>query len=192
MFSFKVAAALLAFVSLTCFTTGERAQSTWYVDDDNCPGPGSGTHGDPFCMIQDGIDAAVNADEVVVDPGTYNELIGFLGKAITLRSSGGADVTTIDGTGLDGSVVKCVSGEGADTVLDGFTITGGAGTVCHYNPTSSCGAGMFNDNSSPTVTNCTFSGNMASYHGGGMYNNNSSSPTVTNCTFSGNTASGGG
>jgi parallel beta-helix repeat protein len=55
------------------------------------------------------------------------------------------------------------------------------------------GGGMYNDGSSPTVTNCTFSGNTAEW-GGGMYNINSSL-TVTNCTFSGNTATnnrGGG
>ena len=53
---------------------------------------------------------------------------------------------------------------------------------------------MYNDNSSPTVTNCSFSGNTATTRGGGGMFNNNSSPTVTNCTFSGNTAafSGGG
>jgi hypothetical protein len=39
---------------------------------------------------------------------------------------------------------------------------------------------MSNSGSSPTVTNCTFSGNSADY-GGGMFNTNNSSPTVTNC-----------
>ncbi|MBM3240700.1 T9SS type A sorting domain-containing protein [Candidatus Poribacteria bacterium] len=39
---------------------------------------------------------------------------------------------------------------------------------------------MFNSSSSPKVTNCTFSGNLAGY-GGGMYNTNISNPTVTNC-----------
>jgi len=56
------------------------------------------------------------------------------------------------------------------------------------------GGGMRNFNGSPTVNNCTFSGNTAEYRGGGMYNYNnggpSGSPTVANCTFSGNTASG--
>ena len=47
-----------------------RAQTTWHVDDDNCPGPGSGTPGDPFCRVQDAIDAALDNDEVVVAPGT--------------------------------------------------------------------------------------------------------------------------
>jgi hypothetical protein len=52
---------------------------------------------------------------------------------------------------------------------------------------------MYNWSSSPTVTNCTFSGNSADF-GGGMSNRDCSSPTVTNSTFSGNSAStdGGG
>ncbi|MCZ6612266.1 MAG: right-handed parallel beta-helix repeat-containing protein, partial [Planctomycetota bacterium] len=74
--------------------------------------------------------------------------------------------------------VSCINGEGSTTILDGFTITG---AIC---------SGMYNNNTNPTVTNCTFSGNTA-FGGGGMYNV-SSSPTVTNCTFSGNTAFGGG
>ncbi len=81
-----------------------------FVDDDNCPGPGSGMEGDPYCSIQTAIDNAVDTDEIVVAPGTYFETIDFLGKAITLRSSDGPDMTTIDGTGFH--VVQCVSFEG--------------------------------------------------------------------------------
>jgi parallel beta-helix repeat protein len=73
-------------------------------------------------------------------------------------------------------------------ILDGFTIKGGNanGSSPHYD-----GGGMFNDGSSPTITNCTFTSNSASY-GGGMYNTNSSSSTLTNCTFTSNSASYGG
>jgi parallel beta-helix repeat protein len=154
---------------------------TWHVDDDNCPGPGRGTVADPFCMIQDGIDVAVNGDEIVVAPGTYNEKINFLGKAITVLSSAGPGVTTIDATGLNDSVVRCINREGPDTVLEGFTITAGS---------ASCGGGMYNLSSSPTVTNCIFSGNTA-HEGGGMCNL-WGGPTATNCTFTGNTAGEGG
>ena len=49
---------------------------------------------------------------------------------------------------------------------------------------------MYNLNSSPTVTNCTFGGNGASDFGGGMYSWYSS-PTVTNCIFWDNTAPSG-
>ncbi len=52
---------------------------------------------------------------------------------------------------------------------------------------------MYNDNSSPTLTNCTFTGNTADT-GGGMSNtgsssnnNNNSSPTLTDTTVCGNT-----
>jgi len=50
---------------------------------------------------------------------------------------------------------------------------------------------MFNySSSSPTITNCTFSGNSADT-GGGMDNYNSSSPTITNCIMWGDTAPAG-
>jgi hypothetical protein len=41
--------------------------------------------------------------------------------------------------------------------------------------------------SSPTLTNCAFTGNTA-YAGGGMANAYNSNPTLTNCTLAGNTA----
>jgi len=56
------------------------------------------------------------------------------------------------------------------------------------------GGGMTNFvGSSPSVTGSTFSGNSALLHGGGMFNLQSS-PTVTNCMFDGNSAdfAGGG
>jgi hypothetical protein len=53
------------------------------------------------------------------------------------------------------------------------------------------GGGMYNDSSSPTLTSVTFSGNTASSSGGGMYNDNSS-PELTNVTISGNQANIGG
>jgi hypothetical protein len=145
-----------------------------------------------YPTIQSAIAAAVDGDEVVVDPGTYFETIDLLGKAIWLHSSDGPAVTTIDGDGAY-HVVQCVSGEGPGTILEGFTITGGNanGMV----PPDYRGGGMYNEGSSPTVTNCTFSGNTAAGdswgEGGGMFNN-ASSPTVTGCIFSANSADTGG
>ena len=103
-----------------------------------------------------------------------------------------ANVTTL--TAADGASISIVTGgngaTSADTVLDGFTITGGKGTIGTNDLSGKlCGGGMYNTNSSPTVANCTFSGNTADY-GGGMCNY-AASPTVTNCTFDGNTAQNG-
>ncbi|MHC4320568.1 MAG: right-handed parallel beta-helix repeat-containing protein, partial [Planctomycetota bacterium] len=164
--SFLIVAVVGLFVSAT-------QAGTLYVDDDNCPGPGDGSELNPYCSIQTAIDNAVDTDEIVVAPGTYFEAINFLGKAITLRSSDGPEVTTIDGTG-NLHVVQCVSGEGLDTVLEGFTVIGGNANGSQY--PHYVGGGMYNENSSPAVTGCTFSDNMA-FFGGGMYNHNSS-PTV--------------
>jgi len=75
--------------------------------------------------------------------------------------------------------------------LDGFTIKGGNADLT-ASPITSRGAGMYNSNSNPTLSNLNFIGNSAT-RGAGMYND-ASSPTLTDVTFSGNTAtsSGGG
>ena len=171
-----------------------HAQNTWFVDDDTCPSAGDGSNINPFCLIQDAINIASDTDEIIVAIGTYNESIDFLGKAITVRSTDPSDratvlATIIDGTGTNAfHVVQCVNGEGPQTVLSGFTIIGGnAGGVAI--PDGS-GGGMYNFNSSPTVSYCTFYGNVAIFLGGGMYNDGGA-PTVTNCTFDANTANGG-
>ncbi len=175
--------------------------------DANCPGLGSGTGDDPFCSIQDAIDAAADNDEIIVGPGTYFETINFSGKAITVRSSDGPEVTTIDAEGA-GSVVKCNTSEGPATVLDGFVLTGGnsplgggmlvafsSPTVLNCSFLGNMGGGMRNFGGfglgNPTVINCTFRGNQAQEHGGAMYND-AASPTVIDCTFSGNSTDGNG
>jgi len=145
-------------------------------------------------VIQAAINDANDGEEIEVAPGYYYEAIDFKGKAITLRSTKPNDPSVIAATVIKGfghyHVVKCVTGEDANTVLAGFTITGGNAN----GPTDAdkCGGGMFNNGSSPTVTNCTFSLNTATTNGSGMYNITNSSPTVTNCTFSDNTAYQGG
>jgi len=161
--------------------------------------------------IQGAIDAAADLNTVMVYPGTYVETIDLLGKEITLESHSGPDVTIIDG-GQAGTVVTFDTGETEDTVLDGFTIRNGLGLW---------GGGIYGSGASPTVMNCTVTGNSSSFGGGGIYcyggfpmftscaiaGNysdewggggvafNSSNALITNCTISGNTAmagSGGG
>ena len=62
-----------------------------------------------------------------MDPGTYYENLVIDGKQLTLRSSQGAEVTVIDGSGETESVIHCLNGAGAEVIIEGFTITGGSG-----------------------------------------------------------------
>jgi len=141
---------------------------------------------DDYETIQMAIDSATDGDEIIVAPGLYNEAIDFLGKAIYLHSSGGPQVTFIGARPLYKSVVKCMNGEGPSTILEGFTLTGGFGTL--LSDAKRYGGGMINLASSPTIRNCIFSGNQAGWgmtygSGGGMCNIDSSSPAIINCTF---------
>ncbi|MHC4497986.1 MAG: choice-of-anchor Q domain-containing protein, partial [Planctomycetota bacterium] len=80
---------------------------------------------------------------------------------------------------------------GPNTVLDGFTITGGNADGQYPDWELGLGGGMYIRESSPTVINCTFTENSARYGGGGM-DNESGWPYLINCTFSRNFSDWGG
>ena len=165
--------------------------------------------------IQEAINISWNGGTVRVADGTYtgqgNRDIDLLGRAITVRSENGPENCIIDCNGTQDEPYRGFyihSAEDSNSVIDGFTITNGyapngygGGIYCRdSSPTvTNCmfsgnsadfgGGAMRSYNSSPTITNCTFSANSADF-GGGMYNSADSSPILTNCTFSANTASG--
>ncbi len=85
------------------------------------------------------------------------------------------------------------------TVLDGFIVTAGnanGGERDGYGGGLYCEGSGAGSECSPTLNNVTFSGNIASTYGGGMYNSGreegKSNPRLTHVTFSGNTSIGGG
>jgi predicted outer membrane repeat protein len=143
-----------------------------------------------YLTIQAAIDVAGDWDTVLVADGVYkgvgNRDIDFKGKKIQLKSENGAENCVIDcnGSSLYGGHRGFYfhSGEDADSILDGLTIISGYA----YD-----GGGIYCGESSPTITNCIFTGNSARSPGGAMYNSGRDS-VIANCTFSGNWATRGG
>ncbi len=201
-----------------------RPVRTYYVDlsgDDDWDGLApvwDGEHG-PKATIQAGIDVADQheGDFVIVASGTYtgagNRDLDFLGKAMTVQGSDPSDSKMVSATVIDCEgtetdphrAFRFHSGEAFDSVVAGFTITGGYAseggaiscraasptlTHCAFNGnTAGRGGGMYNTfTSRPLLTHCTFSGNSVVGDGGGMYNNSGSGPTLTDCAFHENMA----
>ena len=151
-----------------------------------------------YSTIQEGIDEAEDGYIVLVADGTYtgdgNQDIDFTGKAIVVISENGPEVTIIDCNGSASDPHRGFyfhSGENSTSILSGFKIINGY--VTGSLPEENYGGGIYCSESSPTITNCTVSGNTAVYSSGGIYCSNSN-PTIENCTISGNSAGshGGG
>lgn len=139
----------------------------------------------PGQSVQAAIDAAAAGDSIIVRPGTYDGSLNLRGKRITLRGEMGADRTTLTSSLPQTSVMLCNSGETWDTIIEGFTVTGGTGSTFGY---WNVGGGMRIENSSPTIRNCVFRNNSAG--GGGGMLSYSCSPRFANCTFRNNISTG--
>ncbi len=189
------------------------------VDDD---GPAD------FDNVQTAIDNAIDGGIIIVRDGRYtgagNRDIDFGGKAITVRSENGPSNCMIDCQGSFSDPHRGFifdSGEGPDSILEGFTITNGyaagsfapdnrGGAIYCYSSSPTIRRCAFVDNrggraagaiqnsaSSPVISNCTFTGNSVlviqlTFGGGGAICNSGGSPVLTNCIFTGNHAGWGG
>ena len=197
---------------MACWARPAQGQTTWHVDDD-CAPPGSGTEVDPFCTIQDGVNSAVDGDTVLVGAGTYtgdgNRDISLFGKTITVIAIDGPDATTIDIEGNPQSIHRGFfldHGETRETLIEGFTITGGnlIGDTGGSGPSGGGGgAGIYLGASSPTIRDCVVVGNISRTvwnpfvhdgRGGGILLDRESSALIENCVILGNEADrqGGG
>ncbi len=139
--------------------------------------------------IQAGIDAATYGDIVLVACDTYYEHDITMKSGVCLTSeTGEAGCVTIDAQ-QQGRVICCLDVDDAASIV-GFTVTGGLapdGAAV----LDSLGGGIYCENSSPTLLNCTFSGNQG-LGGGGLACWENANPTLMNCTFSGNGHGTGG
>jgi len=159
--------------------------------------------------LQAMINASGTGDQVWVATGTYKPTTGT-NRSLSFSMKNGvkiyggfdgtesmlserdwvANLTTLSGNigaaGNDDNSYHVVRNFGLNSsaLLDGFTISGG---YAFGDLPDDAGGGIHNTSSSPTIINCSFSGNLA-YFGGGMENVTSSSPTLINCFFSGNGA----
>ena len=135
-----------------------------YVANDGNDNTGVGAIENPFATIQKGINTVQDNGMIIVLPGTYYENINFGGRKITVRSDNPDDVNVVADTVIDangsGSVVIFNSGEDANSVLSGFTITNG---------NTELGGGIYIDGASPIIEKNVITGNSASSEGGGIY-----------------------
>jgi hypothetical protein len=212
----------------------------WHV---KVGGTGSGVSWDcPMGDLQLAINNATSGEQVWVAGGTFQPTVNFAmkegvkiygGFAGTEASLAARNLTIVGNKSIlqaNGRTVLINSGLTLTTaaVLDGFTIRGstdapgiqnypgsspmlsnlvitehtayGGMSIYSSSPTlmncsftgnySSTGGGLFIFDGSPKLISCSFTGNSGDY-GAGIYIFNSS-PTLVNCLIKGNTATGGG
>jgi len=142
-----------------------------------------------YPTIQQGINASVDGDTVLVQPGIYVENINFIGHNIVLGSlfltigdTSYISQTVIDGDSTGSSVVTFGNGEDSTTIIKGFTIRNGFSTQ---------GGGIRCESSSPTIINNRIIHNITDGHGseqggGGIYCGYESNPTIKDNTITEN------
>jgi len=138
---------------------------------------------DEYATIQEALDASSDGDTINISEGTYFE------SGLTVYPASGV-ITIIGATNPDGTPAVTIDAQFNDVVFDCSTnstfenlvITRGSS-----NKQPSNGGGMFIENASPMLTNCTITNNTA-MNGGGIFNDVNSSTTLTNCTLSNNGA----
>jgi predicted outer membrane repeat protein len=157
-----------------------------HVDQANPNCPGDGTAADPYCLIQDAINAASDGDVVHVAPGTYYENLVVELRDITLIATDGPHATTVDAGGV-GSAIVFRNANGSTPLFEGFTLSSGTGT-------DGRGGGVFVDGASPTLRDCIITNNHTLGRGGGIYARNLATLVLESCLlqFNSTAIDGGG
>ncbi|NQT34250.1 choice-of-anchor D domain-containing protein, partial [bacterium] len=144
---------------------------------------------DNYGTIQAAIDASVDTDTVLVQPGVYTENLNFNGKNIVVGSLfmttsefERIESTIIDGDANGRSVVVMRNGETNAAKLCGFTLR---------NSDTDFGGGLYINAADPTCDHLIIHSNAASRRGAGIYITAGASPVISHVTVSGNVAQEG-
>lgn len=126
------------------------------------PQPQLGFGSNPASSLQSALDSAQAGATVWVGPGVYPVVnVQFPARSIRLMSTHLAEQTTFDAQ-QKGRVLSIVSGNGSDTLLDGFSIKNG-----YFSGEN--GGGILVQNSSPTFDNMIFENNRVGGSQDSMY-----------------------
>ncbi len=206
-----------------------KAQSIFYSKPS---ASGNGSSWAAAGDFQTMINGAAAGDSVFAQYGTYQPAAGssfsmkegvevyggFLGTESSLSSrnlksnlaAGDSSILEGNGNSVINNTFFSTSPMTSATILDGFTIMGGATvsggggggiydnyaspTLSHLimrNNSAGFGGGIFNVNSSPVVTDVIVRGDSATSNGGGVVNNTNSNGVYTNVLISDNSANSG-
>jgi hypothetical protein len=134
-----------------------------------------------YATIQAALDSSSNGDTVLVERGTYFENVRFHGRKVLLasqylftRDQADVEQTVINGSQPahpdTASCVLFISGEDTNSVLEGFTLTGGTGTLwrdIHNGNLYREGGGILLEFTSPIIRYNIIRNNVATNRIGG-------------------------
>ena len=161
--------------------------------------------GTSYDYIQHAIDAAAAGDTIVAQEGTYPEKLIFRGKDVTVTSTNPQDRRVRAATVIEGSgqLVTFADGEDSNSVLSGFTVSGGSfGVYCGASSpmisdfaivNNVCAGIKLWDQATPAITHSEITGNgtgveMWEQRGGRFTRVNRA--TLQNCLIAGNRKDG--
>ena len=187
---------------------------SWFVCPEGSQEP-NGSPEQPFVTIQQALDAAQDADTIVLLPGVYtgagNYDLQSPGLSLTIRSSEPDNWDMVARTVIDpdGAGGIFVFENIAEVMIEGLTLQNAAKSIAFYDlphgaalycdgvdiairycifrncVSDGLGGAVYFGNSQATVNNCIFAGNQ-SWDGGSLISDSGSNVTLEHCTIAGN------
>ncbi len=160
----------------------------WVARGTYTPAPAGGKRGAAFRLVNKvAIYGGFVGTEMSVEERNFSENVTCLSGDLNDDDHGGGNKVSNDENSYH---VLLAENCEAETVLDGFTITGGNanGPDAPYHG----GGGMYIDGGGPTIRNCTFIENYASGDGGAVHVTHGALPVFHRCLFYTNLADRGG